>query len=322
MNNCSISIIVPFKNEELFINRCLRALSNEMQQNSSIDEIILVDNCSTDKSRSITEKYDVKVYGCEGNISSVRNHGAHMAKGTYFCFVDADVEVKRGWRDSIIRFIESTKDSQKCVFGNAYGIPVKHTWVEAVWYESLANRGNVNYINGGNLIIHRSLFMDLSGFSDGLITGEDVDLCRRAARLGATVSPEASIKTIHHGYPKTIREFYSREKWHGCGSGKRDGLFSKSKIFAYFTLMSPVIIFCLFAFLQKTAAAAVFALAGVGIWLSCCFRIKSYFSLKPLQLGVLFSVYGAARAHSILDVTVNKFIKNRSYGRKKNAPLI
>lgn len=49
-----ISVIVPIYNTELYIERCLKTLINQSYNQL---EIILVDDCSTDNSRVICEKY-------------------------------------------------------------------------------------------------------------------------------------------------------------------------------------------------------------------------------------------------------------------------
>ena len=49
-----ISIIIPIYNAELYLVECLRSLQSQTYKNI---EIILVDDGSTDNSRSICEKY-------------------------------------------------------------------------------------------------------------------------------------------------------------------------------------------------------------------------------------------------------------------------
>ena len=52
-NELSLGVIVPFFNEEKFLEKSIsRLLMVEI-----IDEIVLVDDCSTDNSRDIVKKY-------------------------------------------------------------------------------------------------------------------------------------------------------------------------------------------------------------------------------------------------------------------------
>ncbi len=49
-----ISVVVPAYNEEAVIERCLNALVNQIVP---VDEILVVDNNSTDRTAEIAEKY-------------------------------------------------------------------------------------------------------------------------------------------------------------------------------------------------------------------------------------------------------------------------
>ena len=87
-----LSVIIPLFNCEKYISRCLDSLID-----SRPHEIIIVDDCSTDESRSICEKYE-KIYEhihlfCNKKNSGVtysRYFGLKHAKGKYVTFVDAD----------------------------------------------------------------------------------------------------------------------------------------------------------------------------------------------------------------------------------------
>jgi GT2 family glycosyltransferase len=67
------------------------------------------------------------------------------------------------------------------------------------------------------LIIHRSLFLKVGGFAPELETGEDCEFCFRAKRAGARIENDPELRVIHAGYPKSIRRFFGRERWHGKG---------------------------------------------------------------------------------------------------------
>lgn len=87
-----VSIIVPIYNVELYIERCIESLINQTYENL---EIILVNDGSTDGSRSIVSSYchcpNVKTVTKEnGGLSSARNAGLKIASGDFIMFVDGD----------------------------------------------------------------------------------------------------------------------------------------------------------------------------------------------------------------------------------------
>lgn len=88
-----ISVIVPIYNVENELDRCLDSIINQTYQNL---EIILVNDGSTDNSKSICDEYLKKdnriIYIEQKNqgLSAARNTGILKAKGDYYIFIDSD----------------------------------------------------------------------------------------------------------------------------------------------------------------------------------------------------------------------------------------
>ncbi len=93
--DCGISIIVPLFNKETFALQTLRLLLNEL---TNIDELIVVDDHSTDSSYEIVEKLfllhtaNCHVFRLEKNSgpSTARNFGVKHSTRPYVLFFDAD----------------------------------------------------------------------------------------------------------------------------------------------------------------------------------------------------------------------------------------
>jgi teichuronic acid biosynthesis glycosyltransferase TuaG len=89
-----VSIIVPVYNTEDFISE---TIENVQAQTYGNWELILVDDCSTDRSREIIENDALKdsrvrlvVQDKNGGAARARNRGLDEARGRYICFLDAD----------------------------------------------------------------------------------------------------------------------------------------------------------------------------------------------------------------------------------------
>jgi glycosyltransferase involved in cell wall biosynthesis len=89
-----VSIIIPVYNAECFLERCLDSV---LSQTLSDIEVICIDDCSTDNSFKILNKYvqkdsRVKCFRNEKNIGQglTRNIGLGIARGEYVAFVDCD----------------------------------------------------------------------------------------------------------------------------------------------------------------------------------------------------------------------------------------
>ena len=93
-NNFLISIITPVYNSEKFLKNCVESVKTQTCQEW---EHILVDDCSTDNSASIIQKYarqDRRIRYHRLNQNSgpgvARNKAIELAKGRFIAFLDCD----------------------------------------------------------------------------------------------------------------------------------------------------------------------------------------------------------------------------------------
>lgn len=93
-----ISIIIPIYNSKVFLDRCLRSV---LQQTMKDIEIICIDDCSSDDSHLVVEKYikqdsRIRLIRHKKNKGSgaARNTGILEAKADYIASVDSDDYIK------------------------------------------------------------------------------------------------------------------------------------------------------------------------------------------------------------------------------------
>ena len=92
--NDLISIILPVYNSEKYLVSCLDSIVNQSYINW---ELIIIDDCSTDSSFTICERYSKKhsnilLYRQDNNsgAGASRNLGLKHAKGFFIAFIDSD----------------------------------------------------------------------------------------------------------------------------------------------------------------------------------------------------------------------------------------
>mgnify|MGYP002624850469 CR=1 FL=1 len=93
----AVSVVIPMYNDEKYINECLDSVLAQTFQDF---EVLVVDDCSTDKSCAVVENYfknfdgRLKLYHTKENSGGggyvPRNKGLSFARGEYIFFVDAD----------------------------------------------------------------------------------------------------------------------------------------------------------------------------------------------------------------------------------------
>jgi len=101
--NAGISVVVCAKNEEKYIEACLKALSKQLIK----PEIIVVDARSSDNTVSIAKKYADKILYDHGKgISDARNIGWKAANCGIVAYCDADAVPKKDWTKNIAELLE------------------------------------------------------------------------------------------------------------------------------------------------------------------------------------------------------------------------
>ncbi len=132
-----ISAVVLTKNEEQIIDRCLTSLQ-------WCDEIIVIDDDSTDRTLKIAEKNNARIYQhpLENDFSLQRNYALSKAKHDWVLFVDGDEIVSSSLQFEILGLLNNPL--QEFV-----GFFIKRT--DIVWGKSLAfgENGSVSLLRLG-----------------------------------------------------------------------------------------------------------------------------------------------------------------------------
>jgi glycosyltransferase involved in cell wall biosynthesis len=87
-----ISIIIPVHNEELTVGNVIDRVKKVMQQTGLDHEIIVVDDCSYDKSLEVARKYSTKIYALKQHLGKgyALRAGFAKAKGDIIVTIDSD----------------------------------------------------------------------------------------------------------------------------------------------------------------------------------------------------------------------------------------
>jgi glycosyltransferase involved in cell wall biosynthesis len=215
------SLIIPLRNEEHYIARCLDSLlENDFPQERC--EIILVDGMSDDATPDLLERYvdtyeNIRVIkNPKGFTSAGLNIGIESAKGAYVFFILAHVVyapdyigtaiklLKQGIADGVgapVRtstegvFMRAVFAATDCLFGNGGS---KHYRLNYEGYASTISSG----------VYRRDFIRSINGYDEDFVRVQDMELNYRIIEGGGRLYISPNLKWRY--YPRTS----FRTLWH------------------------------------------------------------------------------------------------------------
>jgi glycosyltransferase involved in cell wall biosynthesis len=108
-NTPLISITIPTYNSEATIDLCLRSIFHQYEAdiNSKV-EVIVVDNCSSDRTEEICKGYSCRFLRTRCSKAEAREIGFLKSTGKYVLILDSDMCVERGILNELIGYTEDS----------------------------------------------------------------------------------------------------------------------------------------------------------------------------------------------------------------------
>lgn len=306
-----ISFVVPAYNESSFIERCILSIQSSCLDSNIDKEIIVVDNGSTDNTLQIASSYECRVISIErSTVSRARNIGAQEARKPIIAFIDGDVEITRKWVSTLISHYNSFLEKPFFLTGSQCKAPDDGTWIERIWFGNIKEK----HLGSANMITSYRLIQATGGFDENLPTGEDYDFCERVRDLGYNYFHNPEFEAIHLGYPKTLRAFLRRERWHGRGDLLSITTIMGSKVAQASILYGFLTTLALLLLSFGYALYSLFIIS-ILILLNAMITFIRSRKISPKSLAINYfmnALYFYARFSSIFSIS-----NNRRYQRKR-----
>lgn len=235
MSNFKVSVIIPMFNSEATIIETIKSLVNQTRADL-IEEIIIVNDGSTDGSKQTVEQYineskhtSIKMFHKQnGGVSSARNFGVEQANAEWIAFCDSD-DI---WLENKLEIqIHALKENKEIAF---LGTGLKNCNPKVgSFYKSNIYSININQFlfkawpQTSTILMKKSLFNQAGGFPKNQKYSEDSNLwikCLQFQRIfyireelvnygngkgmfGDT-GLSANMKEMHNGVIKNMKDTY------------------------------------------------------------------------------------------------------------------
>ena len=207
----TITVIVCAYNEERYLPACLSSL---LRQTRPADEVIVVNNASTDQTHAVaawTPGVTVVDEPCKGLVRA-REAGRTRARGDLLAFIDADCRAPADWLAKVEAEFQRPSPPVAVTAGYRFYdwdlagrvLLRLYDWIVApathVLVQHVLRVGAVLY--GGNFTVRKSALEAIGGFDTAIeFHGEDTNLGRRLAAVGRVrLSPRCHVRTSARRY--------------------------------------------------------------------------------------------------------------------------
>ncbi len=186
------TVIIPLYNKENYVENALKSILN---QTFTDFEVVIVNDCSTDKSVSKIESYlseKVTLIHHEKNkgLSSTRNTGIKNAKADYVMYLDADDLWKVTFLETIKRLITNFTEAKifatnyEEIYGEKILKPHNGSDSLVANFERIIDFFKLNVKQGiynhGSVCFHKSVFEKVGYYDEQIRFSQDIDFNIRA----------------------------------------------------------------------------------------------------------------------------------------------
>jgi cellulose synthase/poly-beta-1,6-N-acetylglucosamine synthase-like glycosyltransferase len=211
----SVSLVIPGRNCARTIRACLDAVVPLLGQDG-LNEIIFVDDASTDDTAEIVRQYPVRyIVGDGRGRGSARNIGWRTAESPLVWFIDSDCVAEP---DALRLLLPHLDDSRVAGVGGSYGNMRPDSLLACLIHEEIVSRHltmprEVNYLATFNVLYRREVLEQAGGFAH-LARGQDIELAYRIHEFGHRMRFEVNSR-VKHFHPVTWTSYLWTQGRHG-----------------------------------------------------------------------------------------------------------
>jgi glycosyltransferase involved in cell wall biosynthesis len=189
MSTTTFSLIIPARNEERELPRCLAAIHSswnfflqkaDLLPNASLEIIVVLNRC-TDRTEEIAREAGcIIIRNDEKNLASIRNSGVRASTATFVITVDADSRMSRNTFVKVYTLLKTSRyvGGGVLILPERWSLGIFCTGLMlvpiALWYR----------ISAGLFFFTRAAFDAIGGFNETLPSVEDIAFAKSLKAYG------------------------------------------------------------------------------------------------------------------------------------------
>lgn len=212
-----VSVVVASYNGGRTLDECLSALDRLNYPNH---EVIVIDDGSTDDTRSIVARHPVRaIHVPNGGLSRARNLGIEAAIGEIVAFIDSDANADPDW---LFYLVTALEEQDAAAVGGPNLSPEGDGFIAQCVDHAPGNPTHVllgnelaEHVPGCNMAFRKSALEGI-GFFDPThrAAGDDVDVCWKLLARDRRIAFSPAALVWHHRRP-TVKAFLRQQRGYG-----------------------------------------------------------------------------------------------------------
>lgn len=208
----AVSIVIPARNEELRIARCLQALNKQTLDRQQY-ELIVVDDGSDDNTAHVAARRGVRVIRQQNKgAAAARNRGIEEARGEIILFTDADCAADECWAERLSSpLIQATAQGTvgRIISRQVHWVAVLIQMELDERYSRMGQHERIDFLNSGNCGFRRALLCQ-NHFDESFRWAEDLELSFRLAQGGNRMI-FVQDAVVEHAHPESLMVYLRRK---------------------------------------------------------------------------------------------------------------
>ncbi len=196
-----VSLYVPCYNAGRYIEKCLEGVFN---QSRVPEEVIVVDDGSTDETAEVAKRFPVKLVSHESNkgLAAARNTGVRSAKHEFVASIDADCIPRHDWLERLLSCMTSRNvagSGGRLIEMNNRALPDRWRTLHMIQHRGPNMIDHSDFLFGHSTLFRKAALEQVGLYNESLKTNnEDEYICQRVLGAGYSLvyHPDAVVEHL------------------------------------------------------------------------------------------------------------------------------